>query len=109
MVSGNRRCSIPSCCVVLWPWRRIYERGQAAELNTIHGQRTNSAMEEDPGRPLFVRNTKSVQLTAAGRVRVGISEDLKGSWLPKVSQHVSRHTRRLRLAQDRSRIEAVQD
>ena len=76
-------------------------------------------LEEEAGRPLFVRNTRSVQLTAAGetllgyartilrlnedarlrlsgvrhagRVRVGVSEDLTGSWLPKVLQRLSRH------------------
>ena len=75
-------------------------------------------LEEEAGRPLFVRNTRSVQLTVAGeallgyartilrlnedarlrlsgvrhagRVRVGVSEDLTGRWLPKVLQRLSR-------------------
>jgi DNA-binding transcriptional LysR family regulator len=75
----------------------------SAQISTIGG---------GGGRPLFVRNTRSVQLTAAGeallgyartilrlnddarlrlsgvrhagRVRVGVREDLTGSWLTKV-------------------------
>src|SRR5262245_17316041 len=75
-------------------------------------------LEEEAGRLLFVRSTRSVQLTSdgeillgyartilrlyedarlrlsgvchAGIVRVGASEDLTDSWLPKVLQHFGR-------------------
>jgi DNA-binding transcriptional LysR family regulator len=75
-------------------------------------------LEEEAGHPLFVRSTRSVQLTSAGetllgyartilrlnedarlrlsgvrhtgRVRVGANEDLTDSWLPKVLQHFGR-------------------
>ena len=75
-------------------------------------------LEDEAGRPLFVRSTRSVQLTSAGetllgyartilrlnedarlrlsgvrhagRVRIGASEDLADSWLPKVLQRFSR-------------------
>jgi DNA-binding transcriptional LysR family regulator len=75
-------------------------------------------LEEEAGRPLFVRSTRSVQLTSAGegllgyartilrlnedarlrlsgerhagRVRIGVSEDLTGNWLPKLLQRLSR-------------------
>src|SRR5215813_2212061 len=67
-------------------------------------------LEDDVGRPLFLRNTRSVRLTSAGetllgyaktiirlnedarlrlsgvpqagRVRIGVQEDLSDSWLP---------------------------
>jgi DNA-binding transcriptional LysR family regulator len=73
-------------------------------------------LEHEAGRPLFVRSTRSVQLTSAGetllgyartilrlnedarlrlsgvrhagRVRVGANEDLTDSWLPKVLQRI---------------------
>jgi DNA-binding transcriptional LysR family regulator len=75
-------------------------------------------LEEEAGRPLFVRSTRSVQLSAAGetllgyartilrlnedarlrlsgarhagRVRVGVGEDLAGSWLPRVLKRLCR-------------------
>jgi len=75
-------------------------------------------LEDEAGKPLFVRSTRSVQLTAAGetllgyartilrlhddarlrlsgvreagRVRIGINEDLTGSWLPQVLRRFSR-------------------
>jgi DNA-binding transcriptional LysR family regulator len=75
-------------------------------------------LEEEAGRRLFVRSTRSVQLTTAGetllgyartilrlnedarlrlsgvphagRVRIGANEDLSDSWLPKVLQRFSR-------------------
>jgi DNA-binding transcriptional LysR family regulator len=75
-------------------------------------------LEEEAGRPLFVRSTRSVQLTAAGetllgyartilrlnedarlrlsgvrhagRVRVGVGEDLAGSLLPRVLKRLCR-------------------
>jgi DNA-binding transcriptional LysR family regulator len=75
-------------------------------------------LEEEAGRSLFVRSTRSVQLTSAGetllgyartilrlnedarlrlsgvchagRVRVGANEDLADSWLPKVLSHFGR-------------------
>lgn len=75
-------------------------------------------LEEEAGRPLFVRSTRSVQLTSAGedllgyartilrlnddarlrlsgerhagRVRIGVSEDLTGNWLPKLLQRLNR-------------------
>jgi DNA-binding transcriptional LysR family regulator len=75
-------------------------------------------LEEDAGRSLFVRSTRSVQLTSAGetllgyartilrlnedarlhlsgvrhagRVRVGANEDLTDSWLPKVLHRFGR-------------------
>jgi DNA-binding transcriptional LysR family regulator len=82
-------------------------------------------LEEEAGRPLFVRSTRSVQLTVAGegllgyartilrlnedarlrltgerhagRVRIGVSEDLTGSWLPRLLQRVSRQYPRVEL------------
>lgn len=75
-------------------------------------------LEEEAGHSLFVRSTRSVQLTSAGetllgyartilrlnedarlclsgtrragRVRMGASEDLTDSWLPTVLQHMRR-------------------
>jgi DNA-binding transcriptional LysR family regulator len=75
-------------------------------------------LEDEAGCPLFVRSTRSVQLTSAGdtllgyartilhlnedaqlrlsgqpqtgRVRVGASEDLSDTWLPKVLQRFGR-------------------
>jgi DNA-binding transcriptional LysR family regulator len=75
-------------------------------------------LEDEAGRSLFARSTRSVQLTSAGetllgyartilrlnedarlrlsgvrhagRVRVGISEDLTDSWLPKVLHRLGR-------------------
>ena len=75
-------------------------------------------LEEEAGHSLFVRSTRSVQLTSAGdtllgyartilrlnedarlrlsgvchtgRVRVGANEDLTDSWLPKVLHHFGR-------------------
>lgn len=75
-------------------------------------------LEDEAGRLLFVRSTRSVQLTSdgetllgyartilrlhedarlclsgvrrAGRVRIGASEDLTDRWLPKVLQRISR-------------------
>jgi len=75
-------------------------------------------LEEEAGHPLFVRTTRSVELTSAGetllgyartilrlnedarlclsgarqagRVRVGASEDLTDNWLPKVLQRMRR-------------------
>src|ERR1700730_5355146 len=75
-------------------------------------------LEDEAGRPLFLRSTRSVQLTSAGetllgyartilrlnedarlclsgvcragRVRVGASEDLTDSWLPKVLRRLGR-------------------
>jgi DNA-binding transcriptional LysR family regulator len=75
-------------------------------------------LENEAGRPLFVRNTRSVRLTSAGetllgyartilrlnedarlrlsgarnvgRLRVGAGEDLADSWLPKVLRRFSR-------------------
>src|SRR5262249_14306372 len=71
-------------------------------------------LEDEAGRALFVRSTRSVQLTSAGeallgyartiirlnedaqlrlsgarhagRVRIGVQEDLTDSWLPRVLQ-----------------------
>src|SRR5215467_157880 len=75
-------------------------------------------LEDEAGQPLFVRSTRSVQLTSAGetllgyartiirlnedarlrlsgvrqtgRVRIGASEDLADSWLPNVLQSMGR-------------------
>ncbi len=75
-------------------------------------------LEDEAGRPLFLRSTRSVQLTSAGetllgyartilrlnedarlclsgvrragRVRVGASEDLTDSWLPKALRRLGR-------------------
>lgn len=75
-------------------------------------------LEEEVGQPLFVRSTRSVQLTSAGetllgyartilrlnedarlclsgerragRVRIGVGEDLTDRWLPKVLSRIAR-------------------
>lgn len=76
-------------------------------------------LEDSAGRPLFVRSTRSVQLTSAGemllgyartilrlnedarlrlsgvryagRIRIGANEDLTDSWLPEVLRQFSSH------------------